>query len=366
TGIGVPENKRTEIFEAFKQADGSLTRKYGGTGLGLTISSRLVEKMNGKIWVDSVVGKGSRFHFTAQFQMQAAPARRAVAANQEILRGLPILIVDDNATNRKVLHKLASGWEMAPALTDGARAALVELEKASNSGHPFPVILLDAQMPEMDGFTLAKKILNNPKWSSATIMMLTSDGQRDDAARCREMGLAAYLVKPIRRSELLQAILAVLGSLASKQSGRPQISSRPTPGDHDHLHILLAEDNAVNQLFAARLLEKQGHTVAVAANGHEVLAVLKQRPFDLILMDVQMPGMDGYEATDRIREQEKSTGAHIPIIAMTAHAMKGDRERCLSCGMDDYITKPVQAKELFAMLEKYSPAVHEPATVEPS
>jgi two-component system, sensor histidine kinase and response regulator len=364
TGIGIPENKEAEIFEAFKQADGSLTRKYGGTGLGLTISSRLVEKMNGRIWVESKVGVGSHFHFTAQFRLQAAHARKGVAANQEILRGLPVLVVDDNATNRMILQKLVSAWGMIPTLTDGARHALAALEEVSGNDKPFPLILLDAQMPETDGFTLAKQILNNPKWSSATIMMVTSDGQHDDAARCHELGLAAYLIKPIRQSELLQAILAVLGSLAPEEKECRRTASYLESEGHCQLNILLAEDNAVNQLFAARLLEKCGHTVTVAGNGTEALAAMKKQSFDLILMDLQMPGMDGYEATARIREDERFTKTHIPIIAMTAHAIRGDRERCLAHGMDDYISKPVQAKKLFAMLEKYAPGLWEPATLE--
>ena len=364
TGIGIPQDKQTEIFEAFKQADGSLSRKYGGTGLGLTISARLVEKMNGKIWVESEVGKGSRFHFTAQFKLQTAPVRKSRMANPEILRGLPVLVVDDNATNRKILEKLLSAWKMVPTLAGGAHDALAALNEAFQKNQLHPIILLDAQMPEIDGFSLARRIKQNPEWSSATIMMLTSDGQRDDAARCRELGLAAYLIKPIRRGELLQAILAVLGSLSSNTEAPAQVASRFLNESRFRLNILLAEDNAVNQVFAARLLEKQGHIVTVASTGTEVLFALHHRAFDLVLMDIQMPEMDGYEATAKIRELEKSSGAHIPIIAMTAHAMKGDRERCLAHGMDDYISKPIQAKVLFAMLEKHASAVHAPAAIE--
>ena len=359
TGIGIPVDKQSEVFEAFKQADGSLSRKYGGTGLGLTISARLVEKMNGRIWVESEVGKGSRFHFTAQFGLQTAPARKSTVANPEILRGLQVLVVDDNATNRKILEKLLSAWKMAPTLTDSAHHALEALKEALRKGQHYPIILLDAQMPEMDGFALAKLIKQNPEWSSATIMMLTSDGQREDSARCRELGLAAYLIKPIRRRELLQAILAALGSLAPAASERGRMSAGSIDESSPPMNILLAEDNAVNQLFAARLLEKQGHAVSVAATGREVLFALRHRTFDLVLMDVQMPEMDGYEATAIIREQEKFSGAHLPIIAMTAHAMKGDRERCLAQGMDDYISKPIQAKELLAILQRYAPAVQE-------
>jgi two-component system, sensor histidine kinase and response regulator len=362
TGIGVPKEKQAEIFEAFKQADGSLTRKYGGTGLGLTISSRLVEMMGGKIWVKSEVGKGSRFHFTIQLQVQSAPARKLVEGNPELLRRMPVLVVDDNETNRRILDKLLRAWEMVPSLSDGSRSAIKVLEESSREGKHFPLILLDAQMPDVDGFALARRIKENPQWSSAPIMMLTSDGQRDDAARCRELGLSTYLVKPIRRAELLHSLLTLLGSQSRKQSNEEQPRRVGSENLH-HLSILLAEDNAVNQLFAVRLLEKQGHAVTACASGREVLHALKNQPFDLILMDMQMPDMDGYEAAAKIREAEKSSGAHLPIIAMTAHALKGDRDLCLSCGMDDYISKPIQARELFQLLEKYSHSARHPVSL---
>jgi two-component system sensor histidine kinase/response regulator len=225
---------------------------------------------------------------------------------------------------------------------------------ASNWGKHFRVILLDAQMPETDGFTLAKQIKENPEWSTATIMMLISDRQRDDAARCRDLGLSAYLVKPIRRDDLLQAMLAVLGSRSQLEIGVEKTRRPAMIENRSLLNILLAEDNPVNQLFAVRLLEKRGYDFTVAATGREVLTAMEDHSFDLILMDVQMPDMDGYEATAEIRRSESVSGSHMPIIAMTAHAMKGDRERCLAHGMDDYISKPIQAKELFDMVEKYA------------
>ncbi|HEV2489101.1 MAG TPA: response regulator [Candidatus Acidoferrales bacterium] len=363
TGIGVPANKQAEIFDAFKQADGSMTRKYGGTGLGLTIASRLVEMMGGKIWVESELGKGSRFHFTALFRLPEAAVKTMVLPHQSILQGVRVLVVDDNATNRRILEKSLSNWRMVPTMTDGAGSALTVLEESNREKKYFPLILLDAQMPEMDGFALAEKIKQNPNWSSATIMMLTSDGQRGDAVRCRDLGLDAYLVKPIRQAELLDAILAVFGSLTEKPKGFPLVTRHSLRENQHCQRILLAEDNKVNQLLAVRLLEKQGHCVTTAENGEEALAVLEKGPFDLVLMDVQMPILDGYQATARIRQSESLTGTHLTIVAMTAHAMKGDRERCLAHGMDDYISKPIQAIELYEIIERYAKRSPEPSRV---
>lgn len=352
TGIGIPVEKQKLIFEAFSQADGSMTRKYGGTGLGLAISSQLVQMMGGRIWVESEAGKGSTFHFTARFGVAEAPQRKVVPERPEKLQGMPVLIVDDNATNRRILEEVVRHWQMKPAVADGGWTALAALQKATGAGNPFPLVLIDAQMPEMDGFTLAEKIKNNPALAGATVMMLTSAGQRGDAARCRELGIIAYLIKPIKQSDLLEAILIALGK-PSQEAERPVLLTRHSLREvRQRLRVLLAEDNPVNQTLAVRLLEKRGHSVVVAANGKEALAALEQqRPFDLVLMDLQMPEMDGFHATAAIREKEKATGHHLPIIAVTAHAMKGDRERCLAAGMDGYIPKPIQAKELFETIE---------------
>jgi PAS domain S-box-containing protein len=356
TGVGIPEEKRELIFAPFSQADTSTTRKYGGTGLGLTISTRLVEMMGGRIWVDSEVGRGSQFHFTARLGLtDAKEIKVGSIAPPEILRGSRVLIVDDNRTNRRILEGMLNRWEMISVSVEEGRQALDALSGAREGGMPFSLILTDMHMPKMDGFTLVEQIRKRPELATATIMMLTSAGHRGDAARCQELGVAAYLLKPIRQSELREAIARVLGAQAqngaiplitrfSLQDGRDPAAS---------LHLLLAEDNAVNQRLAVRLLEKRGHHVVVAGNGAEALAAMDKQDFDLVFMDVQMPEMDGLEATAVIRGKEKITGKHQPIIALTAHAMKGDREKCISGGMDGYLTKPIRPQELDEVLEDF-------------
>ena len=356
TGIGIPAEKQTAIFEAFTQADGSMSRTYGGTGLGLTISSRLVVLMHGRIWVESELGKGSRFHFSAHFGLQKVPGRTIVPRDSATLREMPVLVVDDNATNRQILLKMLANWRTKPTAVESGAKAIICLREAHGLGKNFPLIVLDAQMPEMDGFALAECIKRNPEWGTATIMMLSSSGQRGDAKRCREIGVAAYLTKPVRQGELLDAILTALGSRQIKEAPPVLVTRHSLRENSHHLRILLVEDNAVNQVLAVRLLEKRGHTVTVAGNGKEALAALEKDSFDLALMDVQMPEMDGFEATAAIREKEKMSGNHLPVVAMTAHAMAGDRERCLEAGMDDYITKPIRPQELTELLARYSPA----------
>jgi len=351
TGIGIASEKQKAIFEAFTQVDGSMTRKYGGTGLGLTISARLVRIMDGKIWVESAPGEGSTFHFTARVGQAKANAEEFGPKEVVSLRELDVLVVDDNSTNRKILDAMLSHWLMRPEMASSGEEGLAALRRAASAGSPFPLVLLDAQMPEMDGFELAEQIKQNPQLAGATIMMLTSAGQRGDAARCRELGIAVYLIKPIRQSELLEAILAALGKSPAKE--RATVITRHTLRENRRkLQILLAEDNVVNQQLAVRVLEKHGHTVAVAANGSEALGLLKSSRFDLVLMDVQMPTMDGFQATAAIRKEEEATAKHVPIIAMTAHAMAGDRERCLAAGMDDYVAKPIKVDDLFEAIEK--------------
>jgi PAS domain S-box-containing protein len=352
TGIGVPSEKQTSIFKAFNQADGSMTRKYGGTGLGLTISARLVTLMGGRIWVDSEPGKGSRFHFTARFGLREAPVRTVVPRHPESLRDMRVLVVDDNATNRQILLKMLRNWRMQPTAVESGAKAIVTLGEAKGLGRVFPLILLDAQMPDMDGFAVAEAIKRNPDWRSATVMMLSSAGLRGDAMRCRELGIAAYLTKPVRQAELLEAVLTALGTRTTSNRPDSLITHHSLRENRGHLRILLAEDNAVNQLLALRLLEKQGHIVTTAANGRKALEALEQQPYDVILMDVQMPEMDGWEATRSIREKEKTTGSHIPIVAVTAHAMKGDEERCRAAGMDYYLTKPLRTQDLLEILKE--------------
>lgn len=355
TGIGISPDKQAAIFEAFTQADGSMSRTYGGTGLGLTISSRLAAMMHGRIWVESEMGKGSRFHFTAHFGLQKHPARVRIARDLAVLRDMRVLIVDDNSTNRKILLKMLATWRADPTAMESGAKAIVCLREAGGLGRNFPLILLDAQMPEMDGFAVAEYIRKNPEWAGATIMMLSSAGQPGDAKRCREMGVAAYLTKPVRQAELLDAILTALGARQIPTQETSLVTRHSLREDHSHLRILLAEDNSVNQLLAVRMLEKRGHIVKVAGNGKEALAALETQPFDLVLMDVQMPEMDGFEATTAIRAQEKRSGHHLPVIAMTAHAMVGDKERCLAAGMDAYITKPFRIDELVELLARYAP-----------
>jgi CheY-like chemotaxis protein len=260
-----------------------------------------------------------------------------------------VLVVDDNATNRRILNEMLTHWEMRPSTADGGPAALGCLMHAAAAGTPFPLVLIDAHMPEMDGFELAARIKRTPELAGATIMMLSSADLTGEAARCRELGVAAFLTKPIRQSELLNAILLALGSSATTE---PSDAGPEAPAERGcrGLRVLLAEDNPINKRLALRLLEKRGHSVTIATNGREALAAWAAERFDLILMDVQMPEMDGFEATAAIRARERRNGGHIPIIAMTAHALKGDEERCLAAGMDGYVAKPIQATALFAVI----------------
>jgi two-component system sensor histidine kinase/response regulator len=356
TGIGIPAEKHREIFRAFSQGDSSTTRKFGGTGLGLTISSQLVEMMGGRLWVESEPGEGSIFRFTARFVCPPQP-QGVPAAEPPDLHGLRVLVVDDNATNRRILAEILSSWHMLATTVDSAEAALVTLEQAKHDQSPFALVLLDVMMPGTSGFCLAEEIRRRPDLNTATLMMLSSGGQGSDTARCRELGIAAFLTKPVKQSELLDAIMTCVGTHAPvvRLRGRAAISAiNNKPGETGNgrpLRILLAEDNVVNQKLAVRLLEKWHYSVSVASNGREALEALQREAFDLVLMDVQMAEMDGFEATIAIRELEKTTGGHIPIVAMTAHAMKGDRERCLELGMDGYVAKPIQPHELLKAIQ---------------
>ncbi len=356
TGIGILPEKQKMIFDPFTQADTSTTRRYGGTGLGLTISKRLVGMMGGKIWVDSEVARGTQFHFTARMGIADVKVIEVGSiAPPEILRGLKVLVVDDNRTNRRILEGMLRRWDMKPTSVEGGEEALAQLSTARAAAEPYALILTDMHMPMMDGFSLVERIRQRPELSTATIMMLTSAGHRGDAARCQELGVAAYLLKPIRQSELREAIARVL--VAKEQNGAIPLVTRYSLQDArdplSSLRVLLVEDNAVNRLLATRLLEKRGHRVAVATNGREALDALENESYDLIFMDVQMPEIDGIEATVAIREREKANGNHQPIIALTAHAMKGDEERCLNAGMDGYLSKPIRPQELDEILEKY-------------
>jgi PAS domain S-box-containing protein len=361
TGIGIAPEAQECIFEAFTQADNSMNRKYGGTGLGLTISSRLVQMMGGKIWLDSTLGEGTTFHFTARFSQAKGAVPESLPTDVFKLRDLSVLVVDDNFTNRRILDGMLKRWSMRPEMVSNGEAGIAALERAASAGSPFPLVLLDARMPEMDGFTLAERIRQNPKLAGSTIVMLTSAGQRGDAARCRELGIAIYLIKPIRQSDLLEAMLAALGK--SSQDGPAKVVTRHTHRETwRRFHVLLAEDNTVNQCLAVHLLEKLGHVVTVAANGIEALDLVKKDRFDLVLMDIQMPKMDGFQTTAEIRKEEESSGEHLPIIAMTAHAMEGDRERCLAAGMDGYVAKPIRFEDLAGAIESLGQSPEVPGT----
>ncbi len=355
TGIGIPIEKQESIFEAFSQADNSTTRKYGGTGLGLSISMRLVAMMGGKIWVRSDISRGSQFHFTIRLGVSdSKPVELGGIAPPEILRGVKVLIVDDNPTNRRILEGMLERWEMKSTSVNGGDDALSHLFTAYSAGEPYALIVTDMHMPEMNGFTLIERIRQRPELSTAIVMMLTSAGHRGDAARCQELGISAYLLKPIRQSELREAITRVLGH---EQTGAIPLITRYSlgnaPDPSGTFHVLLAEDNPVNQRVASRLLEKRGHRVQVVADGREALKALEKETFDLIFMDVQMPEMDGFEATAAIRKKEQGGKLRQPIIALTAHAMKGDRERCMAAGMDGYLSKPIRAQELDEILQRY-------------
>jgi signal transduction histidine kinase/DNA-binding response OmpR family regulator len=345
TGIGIPPSKQSTIFTAFAQADGSTTRLHGGTGLGLTISAQLVELMNGRIWVESETGLGSTFHFTIDLGLSSIDVPGDAPAID--LEGLQVLVVDDNATNRRILGETLAKWGMRSVAVDGGHAALEQL--GQRQANHYDLIIVDGHMPGLDGYELAEKIRALPGRKDALIMMLTSLTDAGQRSRCHELGITAVLTKPVMRPELLQAIVGVLrGDRVAKARPRP-VASEPRPRPQE---ILLAEDNPVNQMVAVAILVKRGHIVRVAPNGQEALEAFERGRFDLVLMDVQMPVMGGFEATAAIRAIEQATGGHIPIIALTAHAMKGDRELCLAAGMDGYLTKPIKPLALIQEVER--------------
>jgi len=345
TGIGIPVAKQQQIFEAFSQADTSTTRRYGGTGLGLAISVQLVKLMGGRLWVESEVGKGSAFHFTVRFGIAAGAPTHAWLKSED-LAGIPVLVVDDNNTNRRILADLLSSWGMHPTLASSGLDALSKLDDAIARDITFRLALLDVMMPEMDGFMLAERMRKNPYLNDCALIMLSSAGQDENANKFQELGIARYLIKPVKQSELRDSILRVLSTHEGVQ-GSMRIRMDNVAASSRSMRILLAEDGVTNQKVACGLLARLGHTVVVASNGLEAVNMFQyDSAYDLILMDIQMPEMDGYEATIAIRDLEKSTGTHVPIVAMTAHALKGDRERCLDAGMDDYLSKPIQPKIL--------------------
>jgi CheY-like chemotaxis protein len=344
TGIGIPAEKQTSVFEAFSQADGSVTRRYGGTGLGLTIVKRLVEAMRGEIWVESAPDRGSCFHFDIEFGVSA---QSSPPVEDQSVENLPVLVVDDNATNRKILTELLRRWNARPLAVSSAIEALEEMQRALGRGRPFPIVLSDVHMPDMDGFELARRIQQSGGLAGAVVLMLTSSERAGDRELSRRLGVSNYLMKPVRRKDLRAALLGALGRRADSISAGPR-KCQAAAGSP--LRILLAEDNVVNRRVASLILEKHGHEVVSVPNGREAVAVLERDRFHVVLMDVQMPELDGFEATRAIREKEARAGRRTPIIAMTAHALTGDAERCLNAGMDAYIAKPIHADALLALI----------------
>ncbi len=365
TGIGIPEEKREAIFESFRQADGSTTRKYGGTGLGLSISRRLVELMGGRLRVEGNDPVGSVFHFTVRFEVGSEKAPVGERIDTLKLGGSHVLIVDDNATNRMILREMLTGWGISYDEAADGRDALKAIEGAAGENEHYDFVLMDGHMPNMDGFEVSKAIKNNPALGDTRIIMLTSADMKGNLGRCRDIGISGYLVKPVKQSELLDAIRMVMGGAVLEESvEKEELVTRDTIREvrqERTMKLLLVEDNFINQRMALKMLEKQGHRVAVAEDGQQALDCLEEDSFDIVLMDVQMPVMDGWEATRAIREREAASGGHVPIIAMTAHAMKGDQERCLEAGMDDYIAKPIDPDALSAILAKWNPCKPKPA-----
>jgi CheY-like chemotaxis protein len=362
TGVGISEDTQAKLFQAFTQADNSTTRKFGGTGLGLAISKQLVEMMDGQIGVRSEPGKGSTFWFSARLEKQTGPAEEAPSIYFRDLFDLRVLVVDDNATNRQILRHQLFAWKMQKGSAANGYEALDLLRTAVADGKPYDLALLDMQMPEMDGLTLAKAIKSDPAISATRLIILTSMGNMHSPSELKLAGVDAYLVKPVKQSRLFDCLVTVLGRAAAEHVFTKPPSDAPAPEAPEELsalrqtRILLAEDNIVNQKVALAQLKGLGFAADAVANGHEVLAALKQVPYDIIFMDCQMPEMDGYEASRRIRQAESGPTpwkAPVHIVAMTANAMTGDREKCLAAGMDDYLSKPVRKAELRSALMKW-------------
>jgi PAS domain S-box-containing protein len=367
TGIGISPEQQGHIFQAFTQADSSTTRRYGGTGLGLAIALRLVELMGGRIWVESEEGRGSTFHFTALFDTPASAPARTVKRRPKALEGLRVLVVDDNATNRRILEEMLASWRMTPTAVSDAVSALATLRRAASDGERFDVMISDGQMPDVDGFTLARRIKQERRLAATPIIMLTSMGRAGDIARCRRLGVDGFLTKPVKHSDLLDALATLFGgaSRADRAAG-PQAL---VEGPRRKLRVLVAEDNLVNRKLVTRLLEKRGHEVRGVEDGRAALEAIESGGhgrFDVVLMDLQMPFMSGLEATQAIRAHETTSGGHVPIIALTAHAMAGDRERCLAAGMDAYLSKPIDVNQMILTIEGFDDGTAPSAAAPPA
>jgi signal transduction histidine kinase/DNA-binding response OmpR family regulator len=350
TGIGVPEDKRTAIFRMFEQADNTTRRRFGGSGLGLTIATRLVRMMEGRMWVESEVGRGSIFHFTAHFGRPPEDALARRETSPDALRGIHVLVVDDNATNRRILECVLRSWEMTPTVACSAAEAREHLLQACDSATRYELVVTDAHMPDTDGFQLAEQIRQDHALGDPAVVILTSGDEPGDINRCEQLGIAAHLLKPIKQSELFDALTTIFAP-AGPPPEIAETTAKLPPREDRPLQILLAEDSLINQKLAVALLRSHGHHVVVANNGLEAVAAVKAHQFDVVLMDIQMPDMDGFQATAAIREDEQQASGHLPIIALTAHALAGDRQRCLDAGMDAYVSKPIRAEELLATIK---------------
>jgi len=351
TGIGIPGDKIGHVFQAFTQADASTTRRYGGTGLGLAIAQRLVELMNGRVWVESEVGAGSTFHFTAAFEPAPETLAPARLVKPRELEGLRVLVVDDNATNRRILVEMLTSWHMAPVAVADARAALQLLQKAASTPRRFHAVISDCQMPDVDGYMLVRWIREDARLRDLPFIMLTSIGARESAARLRRRGITAALAKPVKHSDLLDTFASQF-AVVTRREPPPAAATLATRAPR-RLKVLLAEDHAVNRKLVTTILKKRGHNVEAVEHGGAAIQALEtaRSPFDVVIMDLQMPEMGGLDATRIIREREAGTARHVPIVALTAHAMKGDRERCLAAGMDGYLSKPIDVNLLLATVE---------------
>ena len=353
TGIGIAEDKQKAIFDSFTQESGSTSREYGGTGLGLAICSRLVKLMGGQIWVESIPGHGSTFNFRAKFMRSESVPKIDEMPESAQWKKHSVLVVDDNPSVRMFLDEILSNWGMTPILAKNSKEALAKIKQSEKNGNAIILSIIDRHMPDPDGFSLAEKILRYPNFPKTTVMMLRTVGTHQDIMRCQDLGMTSYLTKPLRLSDLRKVIGMTIGeSTLRNKAALSSVSEHPCRVHDEKLDILLVEDNVINQKVGMRVLENQGHRVVLAKNGKEAIDILEDQNFDLVFMDIQMPLMDGFTATQCIREKEKKTGEHVPIVAMTAHALKGDREHCLNMGMDDYVAKPLKTEQIIQTIER--------------